>query len=266
MAKVIDGASAVSGLRKVIGGASTVLVREVTRACDGSAISVLVGMSAAPVLGDVISNANAASVPENMIGDSRKVSGLEDGMGGASPETVLGDVINDASGAAVPGDAIGGENSVSVWGETLGGTRAVTVLGDVINCASGASVLGNVTRTGGTGSVSLMGDVLDSPNAVPVPGDGSGVESVVSLTRTQIGIVINGMKAASMLRKVDSGNATLSELGGVNGGAGAVPVRCNVFVGESAISVLGVVIGDASASRCWGIHLSAKRAISAHTT
>jgi hypothetical protein len=96
---VIDGARAVSGLRDVIGGASTLLVRKVTWTEDVRAImisvlgDVMVDTSAANVPGDVINDANAVTVPEKTSGDSRRVSRLEDVIGGASPIAILGAVL-----------------------------------------------------------------------------------------------------------------------------------------------------------------------------
>ncbi len=99
-------------------------------------------------------------------------------------------------------------------------------------------MLGNVTWTGGTSSVSLMGDGLDSDsaNVVPVPEDVSEIVDVVSVMEN----VIAGTKAASMMRNVDGGAATLFGLGS-----------------WSAICVMGDVIGDDSGRSVLGNALNA---------
>ncbi len=90
---------------------------------------------------------------------------------------------------------------------------------------------------------------------MPVPGDVNCVVSDVSVT--QIGIVINGTKEASMLRNLDSGDATISGLEGVIRDAGAVPVGGDVFGSVSAISVLKDAIGDSSGWSMMGNTLNA---------
>jgi len=148
--KVIDCASAVLGLRDMIGEASTLLMRKGTWAGNVCATSVprevMADTSADTVLRNAIrdaAHANAVTVLAIVSCDSRGVSSLENALGG-SPFAVLGAGLSGASGESVLEYVIDDASAVLAW-ETkqskLSGTMVFAMLVDMIENASGNSML-----------------------------------------------------------------------------------------------------------------------------
>jgi hypothetical protein len=236
---VTDCASGEYALGNVTSTGGTSSVSVMGDLLDISAITVLGGhvmadTSAATVLRCAMSDANArARLKQRMSDDSRRASRPKNMI--RSPISA-GAGLGGASGASVSADVIDGTSSALVWKNVHDGTREATVLGTVIACVSGESVLGNVTLTCCTSSVSI-----DLADVVPVPGDQSDVERVMSATR--MGTVIVDTRTASAMRNLEchGGAVTLSGFGDVIGGAMTVPTCGDVIDSLCAISALSIV-------------------------
>jgi hypothetical protein len=117
-------------------------------------------------------------------------------------------------------------------------------------CAGGRDQLCERSVYAGERDSDRRNELSVRANVVRVPGDESGVVSVVFLTR--IGLAINATKAASMLRNVDNGCATISGLWvqcpswGMICGASAVAVLGNKLCCVKGMSELGDVTNGAN--------------------
>ena len=256
--KVIDGASAVLGLRDMIGEASTLLMRKGTWAGNVCATSVprevMADTSADTVLRNAIrdaAHANAVTVLAIVSCDSRGVSSLENALGG-SPFAVLGAGLSGAREESVLEYVVDDASAVLAW-ETqqskLSGTRVFAVLVDMIDYASGNSLLGDVTWTGGsygTYSVSMLGEARDV-SAISVLG---GVMIGMS-AETVLGVEISDANADIGQENTEGDSRRASSPEDVTDIISRFSVLGTALDGASRLSVSGDVIINANSVFVW---------------